>query len=389
MLSCLGITLPAFAVYSVILQPARSPLFLKQYVSDSGLAGQDTPPGNVSFYVHPLDHYKEFVKESMVINVTGILTDTAEATGKASACLVGDPWAPSERPDLRRVEVHCPFEWRDLSNYIQFSFVFAPHVNMSGLTVVHNPWSSISGFDTTSSINNDGGLIFRTTRKIQPTLLLAKSRRFGIIMWSATRMKTGHSSEVIFFPQITNVQSDTALQISADNPDLATFRLVWLNSALSDYSEEYSDASVLSGLANVGGFWTIVNGAFALLFGANILYFLFGLFLVSCGLGSCAESTPTTAMRPLSALGIAHTFHRSSLTQQWHEDFPALRTEGGLPGSEAAGIVAFIRERMVDVGEKEQPASDPKMSVGGEEQALTSETSEAEYALHNIHGNQD
>jgi hypothetical protein len=40
------------------------------------------------------------------------------------------------------------------------------------------------------------------------------------------------------------------------------------------------------------------------------------------------------------------------LVRQWHEDFPALHSEGGLPGSESAGIVAFIRERLVDLEEK-------------------------------------
>lgn len=33
--------------------------------------------------------------------------------------------------------------------------------------------------------------------------------------------------------------------------------------------------------------------------------------------------------------------------QNWHEDFPEFRTEGGQPGSEGAGIVAFLRERLV------------------------------------------
>jgi hypothetical protein len=53
----------------------------------------------------------------------------------------------------------------------------------------------------------------------------------------------------------------------------------------------------------------------------------------------------------LSALGFVHIFQRRSLIRQWHEDFPTLHSEGGLPGSESAGIVAFIRERLVDVGD--------------------------------------
>jgi hypothetical protein len=40
--------------------------------------------------------------------------------------------------------------------------------------------------------------------------------------------------------------------------------------------QEYTEWSAVGGLATMGGFWTFVNGAFALFFGANIIYFLFG-----------------------------------------------------------------------------------------------------------------
>ncbi|KAJ7027556.1 hypothetical protein C8F04DRAFT_1266946 [Mycena alexandri] len=36
-------------------------------------------------------------------------------------------------------------------------------------------------------------------------------------------------------------------------------------------------------------------------------------------------------------------------------DFPAIRSEGGLPGFKSAGIVAFIRKRLVDLGEDSLP----------------------------------
>jgi hypothetical protein len=51
-----------------------------------------------------------------------------------------------------------------------------------------------------------------------------------------------------------------------------------------------------------------------------------------------------------------HIFQRRALVRQWHEGFPTLHSEGGLPGSGSAGIVAFIRERLVDVGD--DPRSD-------------------------------
>ncbi|KAJ7723727.1 hypothetical protein DFH07DRAFT_783469 [Mycena maculata] len=51
-----------------------------------------------------------------------------------------------------------------------------------------------------------------------------------------------------------------------------------------------------------------------------------------------------------------------ALVRQWHKDFPAIHSEGGLPGSYSAGIV---RERLVDVGEdphKDQIDPEPRTS---------------------------
>jgi hypothetical protein len=42
--------------------------------------------------------------------------------------------------------------------------------------------------------------------------------------------------------------------------------------------EDFADASVLAGFATLGGFWTFTNGAFGLIFGANILYFLWSTY---------------------------------------------------------------------------------------------------------------
>jgi hypothetical protein len=49
-------------------------------------------------------------------------------------------------------------------------------------------------------------------------------------------------------------------------------------------------------------------------------------------------------------------FQKRTLMRNWCDDFPSLHTEGGLPGSESAGIVAFLRERLLDV---DDPNSKP------------------------------
>ncbi|KAJ7186985.1 hypothetical protein C8R46DRAFT_1273924 [Mycena filopes] len=63
------------------------------------------------------------------------------------------------------------------------------------------------------------------------------------------------------------------------------------------YFVDNPDSTVVNGIATVGGFWTFLNGTFALFFGANVLYFAFG-------------------RRPLSALGIVHVFQRGRLQRR-------------------------------------------------------------------------
>ncbi|KAJ7639533.1 hypothetical protein FB45DRAFT_428352 [Roridomyces roridus] len=127
---------------------------------------------------------------------------------------------------------------------------------------------------------------------------------------------------------------------------------------------EFSDSSVLDGITSVGGFWTFVDGIFTVLFGANVLYFAMG-------------------SRPLSALGLVHVFQRSQLVRNWNDDFPALRTEGGSPGSKSAGVVAFLRERLVNIEDVSVPptAKAAKPSQGDAEFGPTSEDKGAEEAL--------
>ncbi|KAJ7590006.1 hypothetical protein C8J56DRAFT_587618 [Mycena floridula] len=134
--------------------------------------------------------------------------------------------------------------------------------------------------------------------------------------------------------KVTLVQTDPRTPNSGSDDMSLRLRLNDFSSAPTEIVQDYVETSVVGGLATFGGFWTFVNGAFTMFFGANLLYFLL-------------------RRRPLSALGIVHIFQSRSLVRNWHEDFPALRTEGGLPGSKSAGIVAFIRERLVDLDDEE------------------------------------
>ncbi|KAJ6575843.1 hypothetical protein B0H10DRAFT_2199224 [Mycena sp. CBHHK59/15] len=124
--------------------------------------------------------------------------------------------------------------------------------------------------------------------------------------------------------------------------------------------QDYTEQSALTGVATFGGLWTFVNGTFAMFFGANILYFLFSKYKSHTQPGAIDNMR---RKKTTFCSGLVHIFQRRSLVQKWHEDFPALHTEGGRPGSESAGIVAFIRERLVDLDDKEDHES-PLTPVG-------------------------
>ncbi|KAJ6467432.1 hypothetical protein C8R45DRAFT_938772 [Mycena sanguinolenta] len=158
--------------------------------------------------------------------------------------------------------------------------------------------------------------------------LLPGSRLFGILAWShrQTISQSKATSGVIFSPEVSGLQQNTS---SEGNVTSLTLSVVH---PPIRYFQDTVNASALSGISTFGGFWTFVNGTFALFFGAKIVYFAFG-------------------RRPLSALGVVHLFQRRALVRRWYEDFPAIQKEGGSPGSENAGIVAFIRERLVNLGE--------------------------------------
>ncbi|KAJ7203110.1 hypothetical protein GGX14DRAFT_399072 [Mycena pura] len=186
---------------------------------------------------------------------------------------------------------------------------------VGGVFLFMPPWYSKPPEEALNLMKNPGFTLPK------PMVLLPGSRLFGLMTWTGLHLKSSQGWK--YQPEILGLQQNPS---GKTDDDTASLTLHQIGGPFQIF-QEASDSSILSGITKLGGFWTFVNGAFALLFGANIIYFAFG-------------------RRPLSALGVAHLFQRQKLVHQWHEDFPALRTEGGLPGSESAGIVAFIRQSL-------------------------------------------
>ncbi|KAJ7065871.1 hypothetical protein C8F01DRAFT_1126822 [Mycena amicta] len=328
LISCLAIFLPAFSIYSIILQPALAQVYLKTL-------SQDKAPAQFVLFEQPSTPEANgdlaFVIASGYLNVDPqhpiFVLNVSRLSGESAACsTVATP------PQNYLIYVECPFGWSD-AYQVQFSLNVFQDWSTTGVSIVPLPWSSRSGYARPEALgfDIDGGLRLQSAR-IAPIFLIPNSRRFGLISWTARQLH-GSPVEYLYLPELYDLQEDTALTLPGapnGNETFASLRIINPYNLVNRIEVEVTDSSALSGLSNVGGFWTFVNGTFALFFGANIFYFAFG-------------------RRPLSALGVAHLFQRSSLARNWHEDFPALHTEGGLPGSDSAGIVAFIRERLVDL----------------------------------------
>ncbi|KAJ7278258.1 hypothetical protein C8J57DRAFT_1503159 [Mycena rebaudengoi] len=309
---------PIFAFFSILVNPLGEQVFVREMPRGWYLKAP-IMPRNAIIKFHPIFHH------STVRTAYNITTNVTAATRDATVhCQAKDPELTSPSGPI----VECPLSWVNITN-ITISIDFPPqdpaelvHVipgqgDIRYLLQLTDPIPVLPGFDLWASVT-------WTSREVFP--IFEDRSRFArrqnvLIMEVATLLPTKQLA-------------DTSGTVS---PKLT---LVPRGGRPTKYLQEYMSGSIIDGMSAVGGFWTFLNGTFILLFGANIMYFTF-------------------RRRPLSALGIVHYFQRRDLLRQWREDFPALYTEGGQPGSVNAGIVAFIRERLVDLGEEEGPATRP------------------------------
>jgi hypothetical protein len=76
--------------------------------------------------------------------------------------------------------------------------------------------------------------------------------------------------------QIGSLQPNPNTSNDPAGPNVARLSLLQRTIYPTTFTQETVDTNALSGISTFGGFWTSLNGAFALLFGANVLYFALG-----------------------------------------------------------------------------------------------------------------
>ncbi|KAJ7613279.1 hypothetical protein DFH06DRAFT_1344745 [Mycena polygramma] len=240
-------------------------------------------------------------------------------------------------------EITCPCMWDEILN-VSISLVIPSHT--AGVFVVPALDNFVPG---ESGVHTLGAVLFPGSNLIGG---FTWTRRDLLRPPSSFALAGEYATTTVYTPDIIGLQDIPGSAMAAGAAALKLYQLSpWLTRVLQDTL----DTTALTGVGTFGGVWTFLNGAFAFLFGANVFYFLL-------------------RRRPLSALGVLHIFQRRRLVRQWHEDFPAIHTEGGRPGSNSAGIVVFIRERLVDLDEEIEAGDDIEAQFPKGEEIITTDT---------------
>ncbi|KAF7350840.1 hypothetical protein MSAN_01646000 [Mycena sanguinolenta] len=329
-LTCIALGVPVFGIYAMVISPIRASVYTRS-VATFATGGLGLPNGNVLFLMG-------------LFGINGSITTPSDfVVNQVTVMDVATPIncsVTSQTPQVQRL-VECPVPWGSLQQWstISINLTIPSGYVVNIMPLQGTPEPSVAPLGALSSDETQYQSDFGSVHLQIPgdsVPVVPGSHLFGRLTWTQretlTRSVLGvpTSSKPVFTAEITGLQPYPSDSSAATNE--ATLVLFHPYNYATKLQQDSLDITPLSGLSTFGGFWTFVEGAFVLFFGANVMYFALG-------------------RRPLSALGLIHIFQRRALVRQWHDDFPRLRTEGGQPGSESAGIVAFIRERLIDINE--------------------------------------
>ncbi|KAK7030139.1 hypothetical protein R3P38DRAFT_3189093 [Favolaschia claudopus] len=317
MITAIALSVPAMAIYWIFVLPTTAEIYMRSK-SPSTFPDFLSPPGAASVFLlpgeMPASSSSDF--QQVVTVVQGVDSHPCDILNL------------SESDDDPVLRVDCPLRWDEMQKIVirarvtedsdhPFRVILAP-----GTTLPQPLWGYVLEFQLLPY--TEAVLLFPGSHVIAG-FTWTRRDQISPASWSP-RLGFAPPTLTFFTADYHSLQTNNKVT----GPEFASLTLYQQSPFATRWLKDTIDSTALNGISNFGGFWTFLNGAFALFFGASILYFMFG-------------------RRPMSALGIAHIFQRDALTRQWYEDFPAIRTEGGLPGSKNAGIVAFIRDRLVDI----------------------------------------
>ncbi|KAK6977152.1 hypothetical protein R3P38DRAFT_3377665 [Favolaschia claudopus] len=335
LIAAIAVAVPLLGVYFIVVVPAESQVYTKLIQSR-----QQGPQGkaNITMSLSSAPDWLASSAETVprVPTVFGTITRFARQNGtgtQQSVCSQGS----GEADNLTVMPMTFNCEAAGIVNQE------CSHANSIGSF----PWNEVINIVISLQVPEDSAIRVTFGAETLGTLLFPRAQLVGEFSWSRrdqiTSLGIRSAVSTIFSAQISSLQTVFS---NSSKGDLATLTLYQTSPDALRLHQDTVDVTFLTGMSTFGGFWTFLNGVFALFFGAHVLYFMFG-------------------RKPLSALGILHIFQRGALVRRWYDDFPAIQTEGGLPGSQSAGIVAFIRERLVDLEEDPRLVENEKLDEKG------------------------
>ncbi|KAF7362522.1 Short-chain dehydrogenase/reductase family protein [Mycena venus] len=289
-LSCMALGVPMFGIYAIIISPLQAPVYTRSVPSFE--AGNLTsPPGNVTFLMEYFSFKDSEPPRDPSANHVAVQNQNFE---------LDYFYCPVTFATGTERLVECPLSWSSVRS-VSISIDTSP-----GSVVTVTPLQGRRGIEPIQQLASEFPSL-RLQVATDATPMVSGSNLFGRLTWTQREtlspwgLASPAASKPVFTADITGLQP-YLLDTTSAAQNFATLLLYQPYTNATQLTHDVSDVSALSGLSTFGGFWTFVNGAFALLFGANVIYFAFG-------------------RRPLSALGLVHIFQKSKLVRRWHTDF--------------------------------------------------------------------
>ncbi|KAJ6467349.1 hypothetical protein C8R45DRAFT_938695 [Mycena sanguinolenta] len=342
-LTCIGIGAPSFGIYVAVIRPSAATISTTIVANPAFDIG---PPGNATVSVVPAYYVVTPQRvRSWVVTVTALNASWWESTNGtivqvefgivdtfigAHGAFVSLGWEPSVNVSTEAVSAKVCW------------IVGVVPVKEQSETTIECPNSRREGTITDARPSDGSDIQTISVSIVVPSDETPLSLSLGCTSGQCQNppglgiipLVPGFTLLVLYTSESFALQQNTSV-----GGNMASLVLNQLSGRPIRFSQDTADTSFLSGSATFGGFWTFVNGTFGLLFGANIVYFAFGAY------GGSALAFIHHTDRWQATLGIG----RGALVLATRPRSEV--TEGGPPGSENAGIVAFIRERLVDLGE--------------------------------------
>ncbi|KAF8895219.1 hypothetical protein BD779DRAFT_1498193 [Infundibulicybe gibba] len=377
-----------FGLNAIIAAPLRETTFIPSKTFRATMLSYDdmSPPvwgvivaaENASPAARDIDRFKNSVTVTPQWDGSGVLRTLPQPpciTQPGSEFLYGSSWDVNSERRLQGIQFYCPDRLEYDSAMKQNDMVeSASHasaaLNTPDLLVVVN-FTALGMVPTTLvdarmfaisvivSMTRSTEDVVKNTEPIPlhpGSHILVSARRelrqqFSNLALSALGLFG--SPRTFWVTKVTSILPDFSPLIPRDN-NTATLR-IYLQNDMRDWVvvEDYREKAIWDGFASVGGFWTFFDGLFAIVFGSGLMLVVFGA-------------------KPIGFFGIVHQFQKKRLRHAWNVDFPKIKTEGGTPGTEEAGLVAFLRERLIDIDLLEEKVDDdvnltdmPQLGPGG------------------------